>query len=153
MPSPDPQIPPPQIGALLRMAWEEMGETVFAGILAAGYDDLRPAHLPLLRNVLLEGRRPGELAAKIGLSKQAVNDVLREFEAKGYLTLEPDPHDGRSKRIVPTDRGKALVTVAIECSRDVGRRWAERVGAERYAQFEAVLRDVVATAPSPSATG
>jgi DNA-binding MarR family transcriptional regulator len=118
-----------------------MDETI-ARLAAAGYDDLRPVHRPIIRDLLLDGQRPTELAAHLGLSKQAINDILREFEANGYITLEPDPTDGRAKRIVVTDRGWKLATTASRLSRDVGRRWAAQVGEERYAAFEAVLREI-----------
>jgi DNA-binding MarR family transcriptional regulator len=88
--------------------------------------------------------RPTELAAHLGLSKQAANDLVREFEAKGYITLEPDPDDGRAKRIVATERGRQVVEISLQSSRAVGRRWAEQVGEERYAVFEEVLSEIVA---------
>lgn len=138
--------PPPQVGALLRVAWNELMDESFAAFAAAGYDDLRPVHRPIIRDLLLEGQRPTELAARLGLSKQAVNDILREFEEKGYIRLERDPDDRRAKRIFVTDRGWSLATLGSHMSRDVGRRWAERVGEERYATFEAVVREIAALA-------
>lgn len=87
--------------------------------------------------------RPRELAARIGLSKQATNDLLREFEAAGYITLVPDPDDGRAKHIHVTERGAALEKTASRLSADVARRWAEHVGQERFEQFEQVLREIV----------
>ncbi len=141
------EVPPlPQVGALLRVAWNELMDEAFAALAAAGYDDLRPVHRPIIRDLLLEGQRPTELAARLGLSKQAVNDVLREFEEKGYIRLERDRDDRRAKRIVVTDRGRSLANAASQLSRDVGRRWAERVGEERYATFEAVLREIAVSA-------
>src|SRR4051812_5415494 len=113
--------PPPQVGALLRMAWQELQANLAAALVAAGYDDLRPGHLPLLRDMLVEPLRPSELAAQIGLSKQAMNDVLREFESKGYITLEPDPDDRRAKRIHATERGWGLALTGSRLSRDIGR--------------------------------
>ena len=71
------------------------------------------------------------------------DDLLREFEANGYITLEPDPDDGRAKRIVATDRGWSLIDAASDLSNAIGRRWATQVGEERYVVFEAVLRDIV----------
>jgi DNA-binding MarR family transcriptional regulator len=138
------ELPPPAVGALLRVAWERLHAELFAGLVAAGYDDLRAVHQPLLRYILTEGLRPGELAARLGLSKQSVNDLLREFEANGYVTLEPDPDDGRARRIQLTDRGWDLAWTAWELSRAVGQRWAEQVGDEHYAEFEAVLREITA---------
>lgn len=124
------------------MAWEELMDESMQAYAAAGYDDLRLVHRSIIRDLLLDGLRPTELAARLGLSKQAVNDLLREFEANGYIRLEPDPSDGRAKRVVVTDRGWAMATLAADVSRDVGRRWAARVGEDRFAVFEEVLREI-----------
>ena len=110
-------VPPLTVGFLLRTAWTQVIDELFKGLAEAGYDGLRPVHRP----------------------------ILREFEANGYITLEPDPDDGRAKRIVATDRGWSLVDAASALSQAVGRRWATQVGEERYAVFEDVLRDIVAT--------
>lgn len=131
---------------MLREAWTELTDEIFEDLAAAGFDDLRPAHRPILRAMLIANLRPSELAAGLGLSKQAANDVVREFEAKGYVVLEPDPDDGRAKRIVATDRGWRAGELAQQSARAVGRRWAEQVGAERYAIFEDVLREIVGAA-------
>jgi len=133
----------PQIGALLRTAWEDLIAELLEGLEEAGFDDVRVAHRTLLRDVLTGRYRPSELAARVGLSKQAANDVLREFEAGGYITLVPDPDDGRAKRIQATERGAALEMTASRLSSDVARRWAEQVGEERFAEFEQVLREIV----------
>jgi DNA-binding MarR family transcriptional regulator len=138
------RVPPtPQVGALLRRAWEGLQAELFPALVEAGFDDLRPVHTPLLRRILGEGLRPTELADRLGLSKQTVNGLLREFEAKGYLVLERDSADGRAKRIALTDRGWDLVETGSRLSAEVGGRWAERVGKERYAEFETVLREIV----------
>ena len=136
--------PPLTVGSMLRSAWAELIDEVFEKLVAAGFDDLRPVHQPILRDLLTSNLRPSELATRLGLSKQAGNDLIREFEAKGYITLEPDPDDGRAKRIVATDRGWQASETAQASSNAVGRRWAELVGEERYAVFEEVLHTIVA---------
>lgn len=109
----------------------------------SGYDGLRRVHYPIIRDLLLGGQRPTDVAAALGLSKQAVNDLLREFELHGYIALEPDPRDGRAKLITVTERGKSLLYAASTASAEVGRRWASKVGRDRYAVFEEVLREIV----------
>jgi DNA-binding MarR family transcriptional regulator len=133
---------PPQTGAMLRWAWDAWVDELMARVAAAGFDDLRAVHRPILRDLLFDGQRPGQLAARLGLSKQAVNDILREFEAKGYITLESDPDDGRAKRIVLTSRGWAFGETVEQLSRAISRRWAAEVGHDRYAIFEDVLKDI-----------
>lgn len=134
---------------MLRSAWTELIDQVLEKLVAAGFEDLRPVHRPILRDLLVSNQRPSELAARLGLSKQAANDLVREFEAKGYIRLERDPDDGRAKRIVATDRGWRASETAQEASNAVGRRWAELVGEERYAVFEEVLREIVAANAAP----
>jgi DNA-binding MarR family transcriptional regulator len=138
-------IPPPQIGALLRMAWEELQAIILHGQHEAGFDDVRESHWTLLRYPGPDGLRPSELAARNGLSKQAINNLLRELEALGYVGLEPDPEDRRARIIRLTDRGWAFYELGSKLSRTVGRRWSKAVGEDRFAEFEAVLRDIVAT--------
>ena len=141
--------PPLTVGSMLRSAWTELIDEVFEQLLASGFDDLRPVHRPILRDVLTSDLRPSELGARLRLSKQAANDLVREFETKGYITLEPDPDDGRAKRIVATQRGRQASETAQAASASVGRRWAELVGAERYAVFEDVLSEIVAATRTP----
>jgi DNA-binding MarR family transcriptional regulator len=141
--------PPLTVGSMLRSAWTELIDEVFEDLLAAGFDDLRPVHRPILRDVLISDLRPSELGARLGVSKQAANDLVREFETKGYITLESDPDDGRAKRIVATQRGLQASETAQASSNAVGRRWAELVGTDRYAVFEEVLSEIVAAAGTP----
>jgi DNA-binding MarR family transcriptional regulator len=141
--------PPLAVGSTLRSAWTELIDEVFEDLLAAGFDDLRPVHRPILRDVLTSNLRPSELGARLGLSKQAANDLVREFETKGYITLESDPDDGRAKRIVATQRGRQASETAQASSNAVGHRWAELVGKDRYAVFEEVLSEIVAARRTP----
>ncbi|MGH3493311.1 MAG: MarR family winged helix-turn-helix transcriptional regulator [Sciscionella sp.] len=132
------------VGSMLRTAWTELIDEVYEQLLAAGFEDLRPVHMPILRDMLVSNLRPSELGARLGLSKQAANDLVRELESKEYIALEPDPDDGRAKRIVATERGWQASETAKATSNAVGRRWAELVGEERYSVFEEVLRAIVA---------
>lgn len=136
---------PLTVGSMLRLAWTELTEENREALAAAGFDDLRyDAHRTIIRDMLVSNLRPSQLGARLGLSKQAANDLVREYEAKGYITLEPDPDDGRAKRIVATERGRQAVEIAMQSSNAVGRRWATQVGEERYAVFEEVLREIAA---------
>ncbi len=59
--------------------------------------------------------------------------------------IPEDPADRRAGRIRLTERGWAMYELGSKLSRRVGRRWSEMVGDDRFAEFEAVLRDIVAT--------
>ena len=133
----------PQVGALLRMAWEALQVELYNELRAAGFDDLREVHRPMLRYPPIDGMRPTDLAAHVKLSKQATNDLIRDLERMGYIRLERDPADGRARIIRYTERGWRMYRVGSGLSRDIGRRWAAKIGQRRYDQFHATLRAIV----------
>ncbi|MDP3139003.1 MAG: MarR family transcriptional regulator [Burkholderiaceae bacterium] len=63
------------------------------------------AHIHITRHLALEGTRLGELAQRAGMSKQAMGELVDQCEAWGLVTREPDPHDGRARRIAFTPSG------------------------------------------------
>jgi DNA-binding MarR family transcriptional regulator len=96
---------PPLIGALLRMPWEAVQERMLERLHAHGFSDFDAAYLSVFQYPGPQGERPSELAARLRVSKQALNHLLGELEQRGYLSRGADPEDGRSKRIRLTPRG------------------------------------------------
>lgn len=139
---PEPAVGPPLIGALLRMPWEVVRQRMLARLHERGFDDLDMAHLNALQYPGPEGERPSELAARLGMSKQALNYLLGELERLGYLERRPDPDDLRSKRIALTSRGSAVVPVIRQAVAEVERDWARELGPERFDQLRAILLDL-----------
>jgi DNA-binding MarR family transcriptional regulator len=104
-----------------------------------GFDDLEPAHLNVLQYPGPQGTRPSELAARLQISKQALNYLLGQLERLGYLERHADPHDLRSKRIVLTERGTSAIPVIREAVSEVETAWAQRLGAKRFTQLRSLL--------------
>jgi len=71
----------------------------------AARDQIGAAHVHITRHLGLQGSRLTELAASAGMSKQAMGDLVNQCEAWGLVRREPDPKDGRARRIVFTDTG------------------------------------------------
>ncbi len=74
-----------------------------------GFSDLRLTHLPLIRNLPVEGRRTTEIAELSDMTKQAVGQLAIELEGAGYVLRLPDPSDGRAKLVKYTKRGHEVV--------------------------------------------
>lgn len=64
-----------------------------------GAPRLRPAHTSLFPHIDLAGTRSTELARRMGISKQAVGQLVDELEQMGAVERIPDPEDGRAKLI------------------------------------------------------
>jgi DNA-binding MarR family transcriptional regulator len=129
----------PLIGALLRMPWEVVRRRMLDGLHAAGFDDLEPPHLNVMQYPGPDGTRPSDLAARLGISKQALNYLLGQLEQLGYLERRADPDDLRSKRIHVTARGDAAIEVIRSAVREVEREWERALGARRFAQLRGLL--------------
>ena len=82
---------PPLIGALLRIPWEATQRRMLERLHERGFDDLDAAHLNVFQYPGPQGARPTELAARLRISKQALNYLLGELERLGYLERRPTP--------------------------------------------------------------
>ena len=133
---------PPLIGALLRMPWEEVQRHMLERLHERGFDDLDAAHLNVFQYPGPQGARPSDLAARLRVSKQALNYLLRELERLGYLERRPDPDDLRAKRVVLTERGTSAIRVIREAVGEVETTWAQELGPERFAQLRDLLLDL-----------
>src|SRR3954469_3940817 len=133
---------PPMIGALLRSPWEAVQRRMLERLHDQGFADLDFAHLSVFQYPGPQGARPSELAARLGITKQALNYLLGELERLDYLERRPDPDDLRSKRVALTRRGASAIRIIREAVAEVETAWAQQLGPERFAQFRALLLEV-----------
>ena len=140
---------PPLIGALLRIPWETVQEHMLERLRERGFDDFDRAYFAVFRYPGPHGARPTDVAAQVGISKQALNYLLRELERLGYLELEPHPDDLRSKRIVLTQRGVAAVGVIRDAVVEMEAAWEQRLGRKRFALLRNLLLELQQPAPVP----
>src|SRR5947199_7904244 len=116
---------PPLIGALLRIPWEDVQRHMLERLHERGFDDLDAAHLNVFQYPGPQGARPSELAARLRISKQALNYLLGELERLGYLERRPDPDDTRSKRVALTPRGTSAINAIRQPVREADPSWEQ----------------------------
>lgn len=133
---------PPLIGALLRLPWEAVQRRMLERLHERGFDDLDAAHLNVFQFPGPQGTRPSELAARLRISKQALNYLLGELERLQYLERLPDPDDLRSKRVAITPRGVSAIGVIREAVDEMETSWAQQLGPKRFAQLRSILLDL-----------
>jgi DNA-binding MarR family transcriptional regulator len=133
---------PALIGALLRMPWDAVQQHMLDRLHESGFTDFDAAYLTVFQYPGPQGARPSELAARLRISKQALNYLLGELERLGYLERRTDPDDLRSKRIALTPRGIAAVGVIREAVSEVETAWAEQLGAARFDELRNLLLEL-----------
>jgi DNA-binding MarR family transcriptional regulator len=133
---------PPLIGALLRVPLEAVQRHMLDRLHERGFDDFDAAYLNVFQYPGPHGARPSELAARLRMTKQAVNYLLGELERLNYLERQPDPDDLRSKRVALTPRGSSAIDVIREAVAEVETAWAQQLGPKRFAQLRSLLLDL-----------
>jgi DNA-binding MarR family transcriptional regulator len=94
---------------------------------------VRPAHTTLFPHIDLHGTRLTELARRVGISKQAVGQLVDDLEALGMVRREPDPDDGRAKRVVWTERGRQGLLEGLATLQAFEKELAAACGVRRWA--------------------
>jgi len=75
---------------------------------------LGAAHIHITRHLALEGSRLTDLAARAGMTKQAMGTLVNQCEAWGLVTREDDPLDARARKVRFTDVGLAWLSAYKE---------------------------------------
>lgn len=104
-----------------------------------GTPQLRRAHTSLLPHIALEGTRVTELADKLGITKQAVSQLLDDLEGWGVIARVPDPQDGRAKLVLFTKRGREGLLEGLGVLRALEVELAQHVGDKRMRQLHDTL--------------
>jgi DNA-binding MarR family transcriptional regulator len=136
---PEPTDDEPLIGALLRMPVDAIRHRMLDDLHAAGFTDLVSAHSAVFRYPGPQGRRPSDVAAEAGMSRQAMNYLLGELEQLGYLQRRDDPTDKRSRRIELTKRGYAVRRVLRESVAGIEAELERELGHERLTELRQLL--------------
>src|SRR6516165_12485515 len=133
------------IGALLRLPAQAIQRRIIKELNEAGYDELRVPHMAVLQFPGPDGVRPGTLAERAGMSKQAMNQLLRSLEDLGYVTRSNAPDSGRARIIRFTRRGRAAYAKIHDILRDIEHQWSVELGARDFAQLKRLLLRVWAS--------
>ncbi|MGZ4429820.1 MAG: MarR family winged helix-turn-helix transcriptional regulator [Nocardioides sp.] len=130
----------PPVGALLRRPAVVVRHAVMHELHAAGFHDVLPAHLGVFQHPGPDGQRPGVLAARTQASKQAMNHLLHQLEAGGYLVREVHATDRRTRVVRLTERGWAAMDAIGVAVRKLELGWAEALGERTYSDLQRGLR-------------
>jgi DNA-binding MarR family transcriptional regulator len=134
---------PQPIAPMMRVLWQEVRDRIHLAFAAAGYGDVRAEHLAVLQYPGPDGQRPSALAARSGMSRQAINHLVSHLERAGYLERYTEPPDGGARLLRLTERGRTLYGYIEAVAAEVEAEWARQIGASRLEELRAILSDLV----------
>ncbi len=127
------------IGALLRVPAQAIQRRIINELNAAGFKGLTIAHMAALQFPSPDGVRPGVLAERAGMSKQAMNRLLGSLEDLGYLVRSDAPDEVRARIVHFTKRGRAAYAKMLDLLGDIERDWRAELGSKDFDQLKELL--------------
>ncbi|MQY14277.1 hypothetical protein SRB5_44400 [Streptomyces sp. RB5] len=120
----------PELTFLLGLGFQLVLGEFTARVAAAGYPDLRPVHGMVFQILHAQGTTGTELAARLGVTKQAAGQIVDDLERRGYLRREPHPAGGRRKLVVLTDAARRHLMTAGAILHELEAELGDRTGAD-----------------------
>ena len=115
------------IPGLLRRARKAYGNVVTHAFADWGFEDVPRNGAYVLARVWADDSASADLARDLGISKQAVSQLIDTMVMRGYLARTPDSEDRRRMLLTLTPRGEAAATAAWHAVSDADAELARRL--------------------------
>lgn len=135
-------IRPDHVGWRLWDAAAVWKEKFAEQMVLAGHDWYAEARSSVMPFVGIDGTRQADIVAKMGLSKQAVQQLIVDLEHSGILRRDPDPDDGRGKIVRFTAAGLAAQKDSAKVKRLVEADIRTKLGNDEFDQLMATLKKI-----------
>lgn len=135
------------LSAALLAAAGGLTQRIHEGVVARGFAGLRPAHGFAFTRLAPDGATVTDLAAHLGVTKQAASQLVDELVRKGYAERRPHPADARARLVVLTERGWACTRAAEEAAAEAVRGWTDVIGEGEVRTLYGLLARVAPNGP------
>jgi len=136
----------PLIGHIGLQLWRasQLWQQRFAReMVEAGYPWYGEARAALIPRIDRAGTRQTELTARVGLSKQAVQQLLDALVEDGVLERRPDPDDARARLVCFTRKGLAVLADANEVKKRIQGEYQRILGKAEFSRLVAALDQII----------
>jgi DNA-binding MarR family transcriptional regulator len=113
--------------AALLAAAGDLTKRINDGVVARGFE-ARPAFGFAFTRLAPDGATATDLAAHLGVTKQAASQLVDELVRKGYAERRPHPVDARARLVVLTELGWACTRAAEGAALEAVQPWVELLG-------------------------
>ncbi|HXW86933.1 MAG TPA: MarR family transcriptional regulator [Streptosporangiaceae bacterium] len=131
----------PELGipGLLRLARRPYRNAVRAAFAEAGFDDVPRNGAYLLARVYDGRYSVADLTRGLGISKQAVSQLVDTMVTRGYIERKPDAEDRRRMQLTLTARGAAAATLSWQAATRTDEELERRLSAAGVAALRSGL--------------
>lgn len=114
-------------------------EALQAGMRKHGWSDITRSQSLILSNVAFGVRRASVLARNLGITRQAISQMLSEMERKGLIAISADPSDGRALIVGFSATSKNIRDDAMSVLTQIEQELNTKLGKRKYAALAEAL--------------
>ena len=118
--------------------------TMMPELVRYGFKGITPAFASLMSLLDEAGIRPTTLAQRAGTTKQAIGQLVRELETRGYVEQVPDSTDTRAKIVRLTKRGVALYAACANARNELQATVIAKLGKAKVSRLRRDLTELAA---------
>lgn len=149
--APAPPSEPFALTWLLSGSYRQLRNELHRRMAQAGYPDVRDQH-GFAFQVLAGGASGVQLAAHLGVTKQAAHQLIDDLVRRGWARRMPGP-DRRTVTVVLTEAGRAVTRAAEQAGAAIEADLARHLGAQRLDRLVDDLRRLDAALAAARTTG
>lgn len=146
--SPPPPAGPPLFGDLLALARQRWIRQMAAGLARRGYGDYRRTDAAVCRRLLRGPTAVGQLAAGLGMTRQAARKIVEGLEVRRLATTARDAGDARRVIVSLTPAGERYARTVVDVLTALNDELARRIDPDALAAASHVLRAVIEGLPA-----
>lgn len=110
-----------------------------AEMVALGHGFMAEARGAVIGHLRPAGAPQAAIAVSLGISKQAVQQLVDELEMEGVVSRIPNPDDARGKLVVLTARGAEAIRAGNRVKQQIEERYRARLGEARFSALMEAL--------------
>jgi DNA-binding MarR family transcriptional regulator len=133
----------PPLARLFAIAFRTLIDGLHSRLAARGWHDVKPTYGFVLLAARESGIQSSEVAALLGISKQAASKIVDAMVDADYVARNPHPDDQRAKIITLTARGARLLDDVKEIYAELESEWANILGGNQIENMRANLVTVL----------
>ena len=127
--------------ALADKATRALSADMITAARANGFTEITAAHNAVFATLPSEGARAADMAARAGITRQSMGEVIRDLVGLGILEMTPDPTDRRAKIVTWTPYGLTVTQSGQRHMIELEKRFLAEFG-EDYEAARRVLEGV-----------
>jgi DNA-binding MarR family transcriptional regulator len=110
-----------------------------SGLKKSGFEAVTRAQSLILLNIMVGERRAARLASNLGVSRQAMSQMLLEMEKRGLINFKADQEDKRAQIVLFSEESRDIRNAAMRILARLERELENRIGAKNVSALRKAL--------------